>query len=155
MALEFANDSLGHFLIAHADDLRHGGTIVNKFRSRQGRRFGPYPMLTCRDENGHQQSVYLAGEEKVARARAALATLQAPRRQAQVLARARQALRRGLRAAQVDLDRQLQEAGLYRHGTEIRGWSQLQNGIRVPVDVLDESSNAAALTSKSGKSKFC
>jgi len=61
--------------------------------------------------------VYLATEELLARARAALAALQAPRRQA------RQLLPRGYGAAQAELAQQLLPFGLRLKGKEIRGWS--------------------------------
>lgn len=155
MFIAIAGDSLAHFLSTHADALRRGGAIVHKYRSRQGQRFGPYAMLTCRDAQGRQRAVYLVGEEKLARARTALAALQTPRRQAQVLARARQALRRGHRAAQARVAQELQQVGLHLQGTEIRGWSRVKHGIRLPVGLPNRSSHTAAQTSHSGKSKFC
>src|SRR6185295_4565646 len=82
-------DPLARFLELHADALRRQGTIVPKWRTRDGRRFGPYLLLTCRDAEGRQRAVYLATDELLARARAALDALRAPRRQARQLARAR------------------------------------------------------------------
>ena len=133
MPLTATADRLDHFLAAHADHLRRGGSIVNTYRSRKGRSFGPYHRLTCRDDQGRQRAVYLANEEAVARARTALAALQAPRQKARVLARARRALRRGHRAAQTVLERELQGIGLYLTGTEVRGWSRHKSGANLKI----------------------
>ncbi len=148
-------DNLARFLAAHAGHLRQQGSIVDKFRSRNGRRFGPYQMLTYRDAQGRQRAVYLAGEEELARARTALAALQAPRRQAQVLARARQALRRGHRAVQARLAQELQRVGLRLQGTEFRGWSRLKHSILMPADIPNTASGTAGLRPNSGESEFC
>jgi hypothetical protein len=125
-------DTLDCFLAAHAEHLRRNGSIVAKFRTRHGKRFGPYAMLTCRDAQGRQRAIYLGSEELVGKARTALAALRAPRRQAKVLARARQALRRGHRAARTWLAAELQQLGLHLQGSEVRGWSRIKPGIRVP-----------------------
>lgn len=120
-----AGDPLTRFLERHADALRRQGSIVQSWRTRNGRRFGPYSRLTIRDATGQQRAVYLATDELLARARAALAALRAPRQQVLQLARVRQALKRGQRAAQADLRRQLRAVGLALKGTEIRGWSRM------------------------------
>jgi hypothetical protein len=120
-----SGDRLARFLELHTDALRRNGSIVQKWRTRDGRRFGPYLLLTCRDAEGTQRAVYLRTKGLQARARAALAALRAPRQQARQLARARQALKRGQRAAQGDLRRQLGAVGLVLKGTEIRGWSHV------------------------------
>lgn len=133
MPLTATADRLDHFLAAHADHLRRGGSIVNTYRSRNGRSFGPYHRLTCRDDQGRQRAVYLANEEAVARARMALTALQGPRQQASVLARVQRFLRREHRAAQGVLGQQLKEVGLYRKGSEIRGWSRHKSGANVQL----------------------
>ena len=123
LVIDNASDSLARFLACHAEDLRRGGSIVPSWRTRGSRRFGPYYRLACRDADGRQRAVYLATEELLARARAALAALQAPRRQARQLAHARQLLRQGHRAARSSLAKQLFPFGLRLKGNEVRGWS--------------------------------
>jgi len=124
LSIDNTGDPLARFLARHAEALRRGGSIVQSWRTRGGRRFGPYQRLTCRDADGRQRSVYLATEELVARARAVLAALQAPRRQARQLAHVRQLLRRGHRAARSGLAQQLRPFGLRLKGNEVRGWSR-------------------------------
>ena len=124
LVIHNSDDSLARFLARHAEALRRGGSIVPSWRTRGGRRFGPYQRLTCRDTDGRQRSVYLATEELLARARAALAALQGPQRQARQLAHARHLLRRGHRAAQAELALQLFPFGLRLKGNEIRGFSR-------------------------------
>jgi hypothetical protein len=133
MPLTASGDRLDQFLAAHADHLRRGGSIVSSYRSRSGRSFGPYYRLTCRDDQGRQRAVYLAGEEAVGRARTALAALQAPRQQTRIVARAQQALRRGHRAAQAVLGEQLKAVGLYRKGSETRGWTRCKSGANLKI----------------------
>ena len=140
MPLTATADRLDHFLAAHADHLRRGGSIVNTYRSRKGRSFGPYHRLTCRDDQGRQRAVYLARDELVDRARTALAALQAPRHEARVLARARRALRRGHRAAQAVLGEQLKMVGLYRKGSETRGWSRCKSGANLKIGLQTAAS---------------
>jgi len=132
LELDNTGDALARFLTCHAEDLRRGGAMVQSWRTRGSRRFGPYHRLTCRDAGRRQRADYLATEELLARARAALAALQAPRRQTRQLAQARQLLRRGHRAAQAQLAQQLLPFGLRLKGNEIRRWSRCRTVAPIP-----------------------
>ena len=109
------------FIAEHRELLARRGSLVATWRSRAGRRTGPYFLLVVRDEQGRQRSVYLGADEKLAdEVRAELAALQTPERERRVFCRVKRQLRRALKAAQRDLDAHL-PPGLWRKGSEFRG----------------------------------
>jgi hypothetical protein len=114
------------FIAAHRALLARQGSFAATWRTRAGRRTGPYFLLVVRDAQGRQRSVYLGVNGKLAEeVRAELARLQAPERERRVFCRVKRQLRRALARAQQELDRQLAPAGLWRKGSEIRGWRTL------------------------------
>lgn|GEM_PF-3323445 len=119
---------LEQFLTQYRDRLAVQGTIVAAWRNKNGMKSGPYFRLTCRDATGVQRSVYLGlASPAVEEARAALAELQSPAAESRRLQAAQRVLRRGLRAAREILDSELDKVGLYRKGSEIRGWTGLRS----------------------------
>ena len=98
------------------------GTVVATWRTRQGRKVGPYYRLAWRDR-GRQKSLYLGGSAELAQAvRQMLADLQRPLRVDRAFLAARKQGWAALRAHKVVLARELARYGLYLHGWEVRGW---------------------------------
>ncbi len=110
------------FIRSHADVFARCGSVVASYRSRNGRRCGPYYRLAYRAE-GRQRSLYLgASEELAAQVRSLLTELQARRDYYRMVARSERRRRENL----LHLKRQWQQAalarGLYARGWELRGW---------------------------------
>jgi hypothetical protein len=98
------------------------GTVVAGWRTRQGRKVGPYYRLAWR-EDGRQKSLYLGCSTELAQAvRQMLAELQRPLRLDRAFLAARKQGWAALRAHKVVLARELARYGLYLHGWEVRGW---------------------------------
>jgi hypothetical protein len=98
------------------------GTVVASWRTRQGRKVGPYYRLAWR-EDGRQKSLYLGPSEELAQAvRQMLADLQRPLRVDRAFLAARKQGWAALRAHKIVLARELARYGLYLHGWEVRGW---------------------------------
>jgi hypothetical protein len=98
------------------------GTVVATWRTRQGRKVGPYYRLAWR-ENGRQKSLYLGCSAELAQAvRQMLADLQRPLRVDRAFLAARKQGWAALRAHKIVLARELARYALYLHGWEVRGW---------------------------------
>jgi hypothetical protein len=98
------------------------GTVVATWRTRQGRKAGPYYRLAWR-EGGRQKSLYLGRSAELAQAvRQMLAELQRPLREDRAFRAARKQGWAALRAHKIVLARELARYGLYLHGWEVRGW---------------------------------
>jgi muconolactone delta-isomerase len=98
------------------------GTVVATWRTRHGRKVGPYYRLAWR-EDGRQKSLYLGGSTELAQAvRQILAELQRPLRVDRAFLAARKQGWAALRAHKIVLARELARYGLYLHGWEVRGW---------------------------------
>lgn len=98
------------------------GSVQRSWRYYQGQKLGPFYRLVYR-EGGKQWSVYLGSDEKLAdEVRHALQLMQAPLQRSREmdchLALAKAALKEQKQA----LDHELQQRGLFRKGSEIRGW---------------------------------
>ena len=110
------------FIRSHADTFARCGSVVASYRSKNGRRCGPYYRLAYRSD-GRQLSLYLgASEQLAAQVRSLLAELQARRDYFRQVARSERQRREHL----LRLKRQWQQAalahGLYARGWELRGW---------------------------------
>ena len=119
------------FIAAHAHDLAHNGSVVVSWRVRGGQKLGPYHRLTCRTAGRRQLSVYVP-LERVEQVRKLLAQIQAPHRHKLRLAKARGQLRAATAQAKREVDKHLVPLGLYRKGSEIRGWSTSDLGKQDP-----------------------
>jgi hypothetical protein len=98
------------------------GTVVTTWRTRQGRKVGPYYRLAWR-EDGRQKSLYLGCSTELAQTvRQMLADLQRPLRVDRSFQAARKQGWAALRAHKIVLARELARYGLYLHGWEVRGW---------------------------------
>jgi hypothetical protein len=113
------------FLAERSAPLARQGAVVATWRRRGGRRVGPYFLLVCRSAAGRQASVYLgptsALVEDVSKK---LAQLQAPLQERRALDLVRRQLRQELKIAQKALAAELAQVGLFRKGSEIRGWAR-------------------------------
>jgi hypothetical protein len=90
--------------------------------------------LVCRDAEGRQHAVYLGpAGPLVDETRQALDRLQAPLRERRRIQAARQALRWELAKSRTELDAELVKVGLYRKGSEIRGWAGAGAAGRAPT----------------------
>jgi hypothetical protein len=110
------------FLTEHPELFGRQGTVHPSWRAYRGRRLGPFFRLAFR-QAGKQQSIYLGCDPAfAAEVRATLEQLQAPvqteRELRKLCATARQALAEQKRR----LDHELTPLGLYRQGSEVRGW---------------------------------
>lgn len=104
----------------HRELLARRGAIVPSWRSWRGKKSGPYFLLLLRDEHGSGLTMYLGVEGPVvAVARTELAQLQTRYREHRAACRVMRQLRRELRRAKKELDRQLLLSGLSRNGMAI------------------------------------
>ncbi len=118
------------FIAAHRHRLARGGSLAATWRRRAAARTGPYYLLVVRDVQGRRMSVYLGvASPLVEEVRGELARLQAPLRKRQILRGAQRQLRRALRQARQQLDRDLASTSLRRKGCEIRGWRSCRAGL--------------------------
>lgn len=112
------------FINTHRDRLGHQGAVIETWRTRGGRRLGPYFALKLRVD-GRQRSLYLGADAQLAgEVRAELAQLQAPVRNQRWFRRQEQVIRRELARCRNELNRELSSSLLYAKGSEIRGWRQ-------------------------------
>jgi hypothetical protein len=113
--------TVGTFIAVHRDVLSLRGSIVESWRSRNGRRFGPYHRLTVRDVNGRQRSVYLGGDaEVVDQVRKVLVELQRARRTRRTIQDAGRSLRRAFAEERAAIDAVLEQSSFRRKGSEFR-----------------------------------
>ena len=112
------------FLDNFALELATQGGLVPSFRKRAGKIFGPYFKIACRDRSGRQRAFYLGSDAALLSiAKERLAALQREHRLSRQLRQMKAALRKASRAAFQEMSRELPALGLYRRGSEIRGWS--------------------------------
>ena len=103
------------------------GSIVETWRTYQGRRLGPYYRLAYR-ESGRQKTIYVGKDaELVAAARSLLEELHVNERIRRTMERQQLAVRAGLRAAKAAWAQELQKSGLTLKGYEVRGWRRLRS----------------------------
>jgi hypothetical protein len=103
------------------------GSIVETWRTHQGRRLGPYYRLAYR-ESGRQKTIYVGKDaELVAAARSLLEELHVNERIRRTMERQQLAVRAGLRAAKAAWAQELQKSGLTLKGYEVRGWRRLRS----------------------------
>ncbi len=111
------------FIDEHRAILACQGSLVATWRQRAATRTGPYFLLVVRDAQGRRPSVYLGvASPLVEEVRGQLARLQSPLRERRISCRVQRQLRRELRHARQELDRNLAPTELRRKGSEIRGW---------------------------------
>ena len=117
-------------LIAARPELfRRQGSVAEIWRTRGGKRFGPYCRLMYW-EQGRRRSVYLGRPGPlVEQVRRALAKVQAPRRRDRMYRRLRRDSMAALRLEKARLGAILQAYGLRMQGFEVRGWRGV-SGIR-------------------------
>jgi len=123
------HDSVDHgrgavlqFVADHADLLRRQGSVQASWRPGAGGRRGPYFRLVFR-RAGRQEALYLGADRALAdEVRALLLTLRAGRRRAREFERQLALARAALRQQRHALDQELLGRGLYRKGSEVRGW---------------------------------
>lgn len=107
-------------LAARPELFARQGAVIAAWRTRAGRRVGPYYALRYRDA-GRQQSLYLGASPELAdRVRRLLDEAQQPRRERLSLRRARAAVRASLRRHKHKWRRDLERLGLTLKGFEIR-----------------------------------
>lgn len=144
-------ERLEAFFELHAARLPRQGALVASYRARGALRLGPYYKLTCRDDAGRQRAAYLGADSPlVAEVSRRLSELQAPLRTRRIIDQARRAARRFQAAANTELDQQLKRVGLYRKGSEIRGWAQASLPSQRPVRSEDQASSANQQTATNG-----
>lgn len=103
------------------------GSIVETWRTYQGRRLGPYYRLAYR-ESGRQKTIYVGKDaELVVAARSLLEELHVNERIRRTMERQQLAVRAGLRAAKAAWAQELQKSGLTLKGYEVRGWRRLRS----------------------------
>lgn len=97
------------------------GVVVANWRTRRGRRVGPYYELSYREAR-RQRSIYLGRPGPlVDQVRQALAAVQGPWREREALRRARRSVSAALRVQKAELAARLQRIGLRLKGYEVRG----------------------------------
>ncbi len=113
------------FVSDHAESLARQGTVVEAFRSKGGKRTGPYCYLAFR-ESGRQRRIYLGAEERlVGEVRSLLERIQGPLRRRRFLQREKQRVRRSHRRHKAKWRDELAQIGLRLKGNEIRGSTRL------------------------------
>ena len=119
-------DQLTHValkLIAARPDLFcRQGYVAATYRRRNGKTFGPYYLLSYR-EDGRVRSIYLGRAGKlVSRVRQALGAAQRPVTQYRLFERLVRQIRASLRIERIRLRSLLYPFGLRLKGAEVRGW---------------------------------
>lgn len=98
------------------------GAVVASYRSKNGRRYGPYYRLAYL-EQGRQRSLYLGRSKRLAQqAQNLLAQLQKPRNDRRALAQAARQRKTNLLHAKRHLQHTLRAYGLYTRGWVVRGF---------------------------------
>ncbi len=109
------------FIRANLHIFTRRGSVVASYRTKNGRRFGPYYRLAYVD-NGRQRSRYLGRASRlVRRVRRLLARFQKPRNDRRQLARADRQRKTNLRRAKRHWQQTLLAYGLYARGWGVRG----------------------------------
>ncbi len=108
------------FILANRPLFSAQGSIVASWRTRHGKRFGPYYRLAYR-RNGRQRSIYLGAAHIADHLRDLLARLQEPQRLHRLYQRLQAQVRHSLRQAKKHLAQQLAPYGVTVRGYEFRG----------------------------------
>jgi hypothetical protein len=146
--------AVADFITVHAERLAKQGSIVAKWRRRDGHWLGPYYFLASRDAAGRQRAVYLGRRGAVvASVSKRLDSLQRPRRQRRAIEAARKLLRRGLAAAKRQLDVELAKVGLRRHGHEVRGWASRRGSAGPSTSIPARRAAEAVIENRPPRSK--
>ena len=118
-------DQLDHpalrLIAARPDIFARRGHIAASYRSRNGKRFGPYYRLAFRDGD-RQCSIYLGVDGPlVQQVGQSLDAVQRPRRQFRAISRLQRQIRAALRVEKRHLSALLRPYGLHLKGFELRG----------------------------------
>jgi hypothetical protein len=98
------------------------GYVAATYRCRDGMKFGPYYLLSYR-EDGRLRSIYLGGAgDLVERVRQALGAAQRPITQYRLFDRLVRQIRASLRIEKIRVRALLRPFGLRLKGFEVRGW---------------------------------
>ena len=132
------------FIRSHADTFARCGSVVASYRTKNGRRCGPYYRLAYRS-GGRQRSLYLgASEELVAQVRSLLTELQARRDYYRMVAQSERRRRENL----LRIKRQWQQAAL-AHGLYA---SFFQGRVYLTSQILRRSARLGSRPSHSDES---
>src|SRR5438094_953340 len=113
-------------MVAHPEIFSRQGAVLVSWRSRQGRKLGPYYRLAYR-EGGRQRALYLGSSAELAgEVRSALQVLQAPRQRRRAWQVQWKKGRAALRRQKLQWDAELRRLGLYLKGYEVRGSRRLR-----------------------------
>jgi hypothetical protein len=113
------------FINQRAGLLARQGTIVGVYRTRSGKRTGPYFFLAFR-ESGRQRRIYLGCEERlICEIRILLGKIQEPLRRERFLKEQEKIVRRAYACHKAKWREELAEVGLRLHGNEVRGSMRL------------------------------
>ena len=120
--LEARFQRISERMLAVKDVLARSGSIVESWRQRGERRFGPYFKVIYRID-GRQCAIYLGRCAALAdKVRGLLAELKAPRLAARQLADMRRAAKAAWRQVRAHVNETLRPAGMYLDGYLLRGW---------------------------------
>ena len=118
-------EALKRLFEAHCDAFARQGTVVKIWRTRHGRRSGPYYRLQWR-EGGRLRTHYLGSDKHLADvATRMLDVLRQRHQRRQFFARQQAIVRRMIREHKAQWRQRLEELGLTVQGREIRGWRKL------------------------------
>ena len=117
---ETGYDRARTFILANPRLFATQGSVVATWRTRAGKRFGPYFRLAYR-RDGRQRSIYLGPRTVADRLRQFLAQLQRPHRRRQLLKRLQTQVRASLKIAKAHLAQQLTALNITLKGFEFRG----------------------------------
>lgn len=102
--------------------LQEQGAVVETWRTRAGRRLGPYFSVKFR-VGSRQRSLYLGTDRQLADdVRSELEKLQGPLKRRRWFRRQERVIRRAIARSRLELRRELSRSFLYLKGGEIRGW---------------------------------
>jgi hypothetical protein len=131
--LEAQFQSIRSQLLTQPQFFAASGAVVADFRTRDGRRFGPYYRVAFR-QNGRQRSIYLGPSQPLAdRVANLLAELKRPTHQHRAVRRLRTRLRAELRAQKSIVERELAP-----HGFHMRGFAAHRKRHSLPRVVYDQ-----------------
>jgi len=120
-------------LFAREELFRHQGIVTTMWRSRNGRRFGPYYRLLYRKE-GRLRIIYLGRSAEFAEeVRSWLAAFQGPLREHREWQGVRRAMKAALRKQKAAWAEALTKYGFVLKGYEVRGWATGCKGIKRSV----------------------
>jgi hypothetical protein len=113
---------LRRWIDVSSDILATNGSVVETWRTRAGRRCGPYFQLAYRQE-GRQRRHYLGADRVlVDEVRTVLNALQSGTRMRRTLRQHRKVVSRRLAASRRAWNQELEKIGLCLKGSEVRGW---------------------------------